>query len=81
MKIPELSGLALRIEPEDFIIATGKQYSVRDFVVNDIIFEVGGKSKSKKQIKNRSETAYLVKDDILYGSKHEIPLHLFGFLY
>ena len=54
---------------------------VGDFVVNDIIFEVGGKSKSKKQIKNKLEKAYLVKDDILYGSKYEIPLYLFGFLY
>ncbi|MCK5682079.1 ATP-binding protein [bacterium] len=54
---------------------------VGDFIINDTIFEVGGKSKSKKQIKNKLETAYLVKDDILYGSKHEIPLHLFGFLY
>jgi len=54
---------------------------VGDFVVNGIIFEVGGKSKSRKQIKNNLETAYLVKDDILYGSKYEIPLYLFGFLY
>jgi predicted AAA+ superfamily ATPase len=53
---------------------------VGDFVVNDIIFEVGGKS-SKKQITNKLEKAYLVKDDILYGSKYEIPLYLFGFLY
>ncbi|MCK5914562.1 MAG: ATP-binding protein, partial [Deltaproteobacteria bacterium] len=29
---------------------------VGDFVVNDTIFEVGGKSKSKKQIKNKLET-------------------------
>ena len=52
-----------------------------DFEVENVIFEIGGKNKSLKQIKNKLESAYLVKDDILVGSKHEIPLYLFGFLY
>lgn len=52
-----------------------------DFIVNDVIFEVGGKSKTRKQIKHVKQDAYLVKDDILYGGKNEIPLHLLGFLY
>ena len=52
-----------------------------DFEVNNTIFEIGGKSKSKKQIKNNPDNAYLVKDDILYGNRFEIPLYLFGFLY
>jgi len=52
-----------------------------DFEVNNTIFEIGGKSKSKKQIKNNLDNAYLVKDDILYGNRLEIPLYLFGFLY
>ena len=52
-----------------------------DFEVNDTIFEIGGKNKTLKQIKNDLGNAYLVKDDILYGSKYEIPLYLFGFLY
>lgn len=52
-----------------------------DFEVNHTIFEIGGRNKTKKQIKNDLDNAYLVKDDILYGSRHEIPLYLFGFLY
>jgi hypothetical protein len=52
-----------------------------DFEVAHTLFEVGGKNKTKKQIKNNLDNAYLVKDDILYGSRHEIPLYLFGFLY
>ncbi len=52
-----------------------------DFEVNNTIFEIGGKNKTLKQIKNNLSNAYLVKDNILYGSKYEIPLYLFGFLY
>lgn len=52
-----------------------------DFEVNSTIFEIGGKNKTKKQIKNNLDNAYLVKDNILYGNRHEIPLYLFGFLY
>ena len=54
---------------------------IGDFEVNDTIFEIGGKNKTVKQIKNNLGNAYLAKDDILYGSKYEIPLYLFGFLY
>ncbi len=52
-----------------------------DFEVNNIIFEIGGKNKKLKQIKGKLNQAYLVKDDLLMGSKYEIPLYLFGFLY
>jgi len=52
-----------------------------DFEVNNTIFEIGGKNKTLKQIKSHIGDAYLVKDDILYGNKYEIPLYLFGFLY
>lgn len=52
-----------------------------DFIADDVIYEIGGKGKTRKQIKDTSKEAYLVKDDILYGAKGEIPLHLFGFLY
>ena len=52
-----------------------------DFELNGIIFEIGGKNKSLKQIRNNLDNAFLVKDDILYGGKYEIPLYLFGFLY
>ncbi len=54
---------------------------IGDFTVDGLNFEVGGKSKSQKQIKAAPEISYLVKDDILYGGKREIPLFLFGFLY
>ncbi len=42
--------------------------------------EVGGKGKTLKQIAG-VESAYLVKDDIEFGSKREIPLWMFGLLY
>lgn len=54
---------------------------VGGFSVNDLNFEIGGKNKDLKQIKNNLENSYLVKDEILTGSKYEIPLYLFGFLY
>ena len=52
-----------------------------DFEVKNTFFEIGGKNKTRKQIKNNLDNAFLVKDDILYGNRHEIPLYLFGFLY
>jgi predicted AAA+ superfamily ATPase len=52
-----------------------------DFIVKGKIFEIGGKNKDLKQVKDHLDNAYLVKDDILYGSRFEIPLYLFGFLY
>jgi hypothetical protein len=55
--------------------------SIGDFEVNNYFFEVGGKNKGKKQIIEKLGKSFLVKDDILYGSKYEIPLFLFGFLY
>ena len=51
-----------------------------DFIVKDYVFEIGGKNKTKKQIKN-IEDSFIVKDDIEIGSNRVIPLWLFGFLY
>lgn len=52
-----------------------------DFLVNDqYTFEVGGKTKSSKQISGIAD-AYIVKDDIEIGFDNKIPLWLFGFLY
>ena len=52
-----------------------------DFLVdNAYVFEIGGKNKTIKQIKN-IENSYLVIDDIEIGSENKIPLWLFGFLY
>ncbi|OFX18022.1 MAG: AAA family ATPase [Bacteroidetes bacterium GWA2_31_9] len=50
------------------------------FVNNKYTFEIGGKNKTRKQIKD-SENAFIVKDDIEYGYENVIPLYLFGFLY
>ena len=43
-------------------------------------FEVGGKSKSFKQIKD-IDNSYVVADNIEVGNGNKIPLYLFGFLY
>lgn len=52
-----------------------------DFLVNQqFTFEIGGVSKTSKQIKDTAN-AFIVKDNIEIGSDHIIPLWLFGFLY
>jgi len=52
-----------------------------DFLVDgEYIFEIGGKNKTSTQIKDL-ENAYIVKDNIEFGSDNIIPLWLFGFLY
>ena len=43
-------------------------------------FELGGRNKKQKQIKEL-QNAFLVKDDIEIGTEQNIPLWLFGFLY
>ena len=43
-------------------------------------FEIGGKGKTHRQIRNLRK-AYVVKDDIEVGHENVIPLWLFGFLY
>ncbi len=50
------------------------------YVEGRYTFELGGKQKKQKQIKNLSE-AYIVKDNIEIGTDVNIPLWLFGFLY
>ena len=52
-----------------------------DYQTRDAIFEIGGKSKTKRQLKGSQLPAYLVKDDILHSLKNEIPLFQCGFLY
>lgn len=52
-----------------------------DFYVNDkYTFEVGGRKKGKKQIKD-VENSYVVKDDIEYAYSNVIPLWAFGLNY
>jgi len=52
-----------------------------DFILDDkYTFEVGGKDKSFKQLKN-VEDGFVVSDDIEIGVNKKIPLWLFGFIY
>jgi len=52
-----------------------------DFLIDDkYIFEIGGKNKSFKQIKDLPNS-FVVADDIEIGFGNKIPLWLFGFLY
>ncbi len=52
-----------------------------DFLVNEkYFFEIGGKNKSFKQIKD-IQNSFIAADDIEVGFKNKIPLWLFGFLY
>ncbi len=52
-----------------------------DFIVDDKnLFEIGGKGKTFKQIKDIPDS-YLALDNIEHGINAKIPLWLFGFLY
>ncbi len=52
-----------------------------DFLVGErYVFEIGGKNKSFKQIKDLPDS-YVAADDIEVGFGNKIPLWLFGFLY
>jgi predicted AAA+ superfamily ATPase len=51
-----------------------------DFNIGNMTFEVGGKSKSQKQIEGL-KNAFVVKDDIEYGYQNVIPLWAFGLSY
>lgn len=51
-----------------------------DFLVNDFALEIGGKNKTKEQIK-KIKKSFLALDDILIADYQKIPLYLFGFLY
>ncbi len=52
-----------------------------DFIINNKwTFEVGGRSKTQKQISGLSH-AFLALDEIEYGFGNSVPLWLFGFMY
>lgn len=52
-----------------------------DLIVNgEEIFEIGGKTKTKKQIRN-IDKAYVLNDDIDYANGSHLPLWLMGFLW
>ncbi|GGE05007.1 ATP-binding protein [Psychroflexus salis] len=54
--------------------------AIADFRIDKVDFEVGGKNKSLKQIKN-AKNGFVVKDDIETGFLNTIPLWYFGLLY
>ncbi len=52
-----------------------------DFIIDDkFTFEIGGKSKTSKQVKG-IDNAFIVKDDIETGIMNVIPLWIFGLIY
>jgi predicted AAA+ superfamily ATPase len=54
---------------------------IGDFWVDEhYLFEIGGKNKTFKQIKDK-KNSFVVADDIEIGFGNKIPLWLFGFLY
>lgn len=52
---------------------------IGDFVVRDIVFEIGGKKKSFRQVKDM-QNAYLAIDTDFTTNERKIPLWLFGFI-
>ncbi len=68
-----------------FLTWTKEKYTVSsskisDFEINDMTFEVGGKNKTGKQLKE-AINGYVVKDNIEYASGKNIPIWMFGFIY
>lgn len=53
---------------------------ISDFEIAGMTFEVGGKNKTKRQIRD-AQRGFVVKDDIEYGSGNVIPLWMFGLNY
>lgn len=54
--------------------------TISDFLIDDMTFEIGGKNKGQKQIKD-IENGYVVKDDIENGFLNVIPLWQLGLTY
>lgn len=54
--------------------------SLGDFKIDDMDFEVGGKTKGRNQIKT-AEKGFVVQDDIESGYLNTIPLWHFGLMY
>lgn len=53
-----------------------------DFQVGDMVFEIGGKNKTKQQLKPVTKAkTFVVKDDILVSGTQIIPLYYLGFIY
>jgi predicted AAA+ superfamily ATPase len=66
---PSLTGNSVELSSQGDFIVKGKH-----------TFEIGGKSKGFRQVKEVVD-AYVVADDIEVGFKDKLPLWLFGFMY
>ncbi len=53
---------------------------IADFSIDGKTFEVGGRSKTARQLKG-ADAGYVVKDDIEYGHGNVVPLWAFGLNY
>jgi uncharacterized protein len=63
---------------KDHVITAPKQ---GDFLIDgQYLFEIGGRNKKRRQIKNVAN-AFVVADDLLYGESGKIPLWLLGLLW
>jgi len=55
---------------------------VSDFESEGFTFEIGGRNKGRRQLREiATENAYVVRDDIERAALRNIPLWMFGFLY
>lgn len=77
-----ISDHPLLIELGLFAIADEFQKKGGEILIIDekYTFEIGGKDKSFKQLKD-AQHGYVVVDDIEIGIDKKIPLWIFGFLY
>ena len=53
---------------------------ISDFEIDDITFEVGGRNKKGKQLRE-ADKGYIVKDNIEYAVGKNVPIWMFGFIY
>ena len=53
---------------------------VSDFEIDGKTFEIGGRTKGKRQI-SHADDGYVIKDDIEYAFDNQIPLWMLGYLY
>lgn len=61
----------------DYDVITSR---ISDFRISDMTFEIGGKNKGQRQIKE-AVNGFVVKDDIEYKYGNVIPLFMFGLTY
>ena len=62
------------------VVADVISSKISDFMVDGHTFEVGGRSKSRKQVADVAD-AYVVRDDIEFAMNRILPLWTFGLLY